>query len=486
MNQILELRRNLARFLAVLLWVHLPIIIGFEFMPGIERDWTAAIITVVSASVASFAAFNDPVAASTRYTIAVAYVLVVSCLVLAFRGHPWQMDWHMYYFASLAILAGFCCRTTILIATVLIAVHHLVLNFAAPALVFPDGANLGRVVLHAVIVLLEAGILLWLVAKQFGAMTTAEVAVAEAQAAQAETQRLSEERAREQEEARARRHRDRQELAGTFDHTIHSMVAALKSVADASQGEARQLADVASATGDAARIASSSTAEVAEGATNLSHAAGELTSSITEISRRVVEASAMTERAAEQAKNAATTVETLARSADQIGDVVKLIEEIASQTNLLALNATIEAARAGDAGKGFAVVASEVKSLATQTAQATQNIAQRIEQIQQTTHDTVTALSQITGAVSAIDEVTTTIASAVEEQSAATQEIANTARLVSTAIDRTSSEITRVQTSTTNASRSVSAVAQSAGAMSGELTELEAKVGDFLAELRQA
>jgi methyl-accepting chemotaxis protein len=125
-----------------------------------------------------------------------------------------------------------------------------------------------------------------------------------------------------------------------------------------------------------------------------------------------------------EASNTNSKVEGLAEAAQRIGEVVNLINDIASQTNLLALNATIEAARAGEAGKGFAVVASEVKSLATQTAKATEDIASQIAQIQEATGEAVSAIGTISGVIGEISEISTAIASAVEEQGASTREIA--------------------------------------------------------------
>jgi methyl-accepting chemotaxis protein len=152
-------------------------------------------------------------------------------------------------------------------------------------------------------------------------------------------------------------------------------------------------------------------------------AAEELSSSIAEISRQVSHSAAIAGRAVEDARRTDGIVQMLAQTAGRIGDVVGLIASIADQTNLLALNATIEAARAGDAGKGFAVVASEVKSLASQTAKATEEIGTQITQIQQATRDAVTAIGSIGTTIDEISRIAAGIASAVEQQGAATQEI---------------------------------------------------------------
>src|SRR6185437_16204677 len=144
--------------------------------------------------------------------------------------------------------------------------------------------------------------------------------------------------------------------------------------------------------------------------------AEEMTSSISEIGRQVTQAATIAKQAVADAQRTNGTVNTLAEAAQKIGQVVQLIQDIASQTNLLALNATIEAARAGEAGKGFAVVASEVKSLANQTAKATEEIAGQIAAIQGATGSVVTAIRGIGGTIGEMSEIATAIASAIEEQ----------------------------------------------------------------------
>src|SRR5690606_14889742 len=152
-------------------------------------------------------------------------------------------------------------------------------------------------------------------------------------------------------------------------------------------------------------------------------ASEELTGSIEEIGRQVTQAAQIAIRATEDAQASNAQVQSLAEAARRVGEVVNLIQDIAAQTNLLALNATIEAARAGEAGKGFAVVASEVKTLANQTARATEEIGQHIGGIQSATGEAVGAIQGITATIAEINEIAGSIASAVEQQGAATREI---------------------------------------------------------------
>ena len=220
-------------------------------------------------------------------------------------------------------------------------------------------------------------------------------------------------------------------------------------------------------------------ADTAEGAqqssSNLSAVAAateEMTASVTEISRQVAEAARAAQDAVERAHATGATVRGLAEAADQIGDVVRLITDIAGQTNLLALNATIEAARAGDAGKGFAVVASEVKTLASQTARATEQISAQINAIQAATGDAVGAVQEVANAIQRVNGVASAIAAAVEEQDAVTRDISSSVQSVAQQNDESA-----------RAMREVSDVAEGARASSGTVKRAAETVADVTARL---
>jgi len=179
-------------------------------------------------------------------------------------------------------------------------------------------------------------------------------------------------------------------------------------------------------------------------------------------------------------------VQGLSAAAQKIGDVVKLISDIASQTNLLALNATIEAARAGEAGKGFAVVASEVKGLANQTAKATEEISAQVAAMQGATSEAVTAIQGIGGTIGTINEIATTIAAAVEEQGAATQEIARNVQGAAEGTHQVSANIVGVNQAAAETGAAADQVLTSAEELGRQAETLRADIDSFLAEIRAA
>jgi methyl-accepting chemotaxis protein len=248
-----------------------------------------------------------------------------------------------------------------------------------------------------------------------------------------------------------------------------------------------------SAAGDMSTAATSTrenTSEAVDGANASSRdlnsvavATEEMAASIAEISRQVNHVTTAVLKAVERASDTDTKVAGLASAADRIGDVVRLINDIAGQTNLLALNATIEAARAGDAGKGFAVVASEVKALATQTARATDQIGAQIVAIRTATEEAVAAVREVGTAIGQVESVATAIAAAVEQQATATREISGSVQNVSTAT-RTAAQamehVLGIAQQTDVASRSVLATANEVGTTAGTL---QSEVNDFLSAM---
>jgi methyl-accepting chemotaxis protein len=239
--------------------------------------------------------------------------------------------------------------------------------------------------------------------------------------------------------------------------------------------------------GDASAQAVSAAAASEQTATNVNTVAAaseELASSIQEIGRQVEQATRAIRAAGSTTERSTTEIEGLAAAGQRIGAVVDLIQAIAAQTNLLALNATIEAARAGEAGRGFAVVASEVKSLAAQTAKATEEIAQQVAGIQTSTRNAVAAVSDVATAMREIDEVTTAIASAVEEQGAATREISSNVQMAAQGTQTLAGNIATVNDAIEETTRSAEQVLAASGSVTTSAETLAAEVKKFFVALR--
>jgi methyl-accepting chemotaxis protein len=296
------------------------------------------------------------------------------------------------------------------------------------------------------------------------------------QGAQAEKDRQAEEEKR----------RAMLELADSFEASVKTVVDGVSATALQMQQRAQAMSATAEQTKVQASVVSAASEEAASNVQTVASATEELTASIGEIGQQVAKSSAIAGDAADQAEKSNVQVEGLVAAAQKIGDVVKLIQDIAEQTNLLALNATIEAARAGEAGKGFAVVASEVKNLANQTAKATEEIRGQITAMQGATSDSVAAIRGIGKIIKEINEIATTIASAVEEQSAATQEISRNVQQASAGTQEVSANIDGVAQAAGETGRSTGEMLSASGELAQQAKALTSEVERFLQRVRAA
>jgi methyl-accepting chemotaxis protein len=277
------------------------------------------------------------------------------------------------------------------------------------------------------------------------------------------------------------------ELADKFEAGVGGIVKSVASAATELQSTARSMATTSDQTTRQASTVAAASEQATASAQTVASATEELAASIREISQQVTRSSGLTKDAVQQACRSDEQVRELTAAAEKIGDVVKIISGIAGQTNLLALNATIEAARAGDAGKGgFAVVASEVKTLATETAKATDQIGVQIKAIQEAARNSARSIQGITEIIGRVDETTATIAVAVDEQGSATQEIARNVAQAAQGTQEVTSNIACVSQAADMTGAAAAQTLIAAGEMSKNGGLLRRQIEDFLREVRAA
>ena len=278
----------------------------------------------------------------------------------------------------------------------------------------------------------------------------------------------------------------RERLTADFDNVITRMLETVTSTVNKVHVTAQGLRSTADETSSRSESVAKLASQAAENTITVSTAATELEYSVKEIGRAVSESTDITQRAVTVIDATSTTIDGLANDAQKIGQIIQLINDIASQTNLLALNATIEAARAGEAGKGFAVVANEVKNLAGQTGKATEEIAKQVADIQNATQSAVSGIRSVAGTVTQANDVVSQIATAISQQNSATQEISRNINQVADGNREVTSTILQVSNAATHTGDMASAMFAVADELRGEADTLLREVERFLEEMRAA
>ena len=325
---------------------------------------------------------------------------------------------------------------------------------------------------------------------EIGAMTKAIIffkdSLSQAEDLRQEQKRAREEKQKQDEAAAAERKREVLAMADSFEKNVLTVVESLTGSTGHLNDLATSMSDAANQTNQRSAAVAATTDETSTNMQTVASATEQLSSSVGTVGKHVGESSKIAEVAVAEASATNNKIKKLAEAVNKIGEVIDLITDIAAQTNLLALNATIESARAGDAGRGFAVVAKEVKSLATQTAKATEEISSQISQIQGETDDAVSAIGRISDVIGRISETSTEISTAVDEQGSATREIASIVQQATAGTNEITGNIAQVNEAAGETGQAASQVLDAADTLSQQGKALRQQVDNFLESIRAA
>lgn len=506
-------RSKAATYLTYWLWAHVLIIAGVGFLAE-TFSLGLSIVSAAASVVSTLLVKKFPGHVIGRNAIALTFMLHVSALVFCAPA-AWRIDMHMYYFAALAILCVFSDWRPILAATCFVAVHHISLNFLYPLGLFGSDGDFARVVLHAIILVVEAAVLTWLCHTMTSVLAASQQSLAQAKdaldrkkqaddkadalalenAERKEQSRLADDAARQekirleretQAKADAIKARERRETAARFQSQVASIVSNIHQQVDVTKAAASSTEASIGKMDDQLGQIDANASRTNETVTTLAGAAEELSASFEGIGSQIEQSSSVVTQATRAAEKTDATINDLNHSATRITEIVDTIQSIADQTNLLALNATIEAARAGEAGKGFAVVASEVKALATQTAKATEEVTNQVQTIQDQVGLTVEEIQSIRSTFERVNEISENIAQSIDEQRNATSDIAKSVQFASSATQSVSGAVVESGGYSQACKKSSQEMQLAIDNLSGDMSVLKDSMDSFVNDLNTA
>ncbi|MFZ2997123.1 methyl-accepting chemotaxis protein [Sphingobium sp.] len=499
------IRLSGARMLMLVFWLNVPALFVTATLIGSPDALLATLFAAALALLPTLSVLRHDVTAPARMALAVTTMAFPALYIFLLRDHPWQMDMHMAFFAALAALTALLDRPALLAAAAVTAVHHLILNYAHPEWVFPSGGDLPRVLFHATILILQTATLLWIVARldqmiraqaaekacsdalrvvadeAKGRAEAALVALEKAQVV-ADRQRVVEEAARRAEEATDRRRL----VADALEARLGAVVSDLGQLArqlSTSKQWLFDLLDRTTARSDELRAAHvrarGDVRAVAQDTERLATSIGEVGSSAGRTRQSA-------HQGAEATRALTPEVQALATTVDAASTIVALISQIAGQSRTLSFNAGIEAARSQGDARGFAVVASEMKSLSTQTADATRQIDRYLDDIRRAAASVSSAIEIAARSAETIDFSAAAIADEVADQIRATGEIAAATEEMACHIANAAAQADALSAALVEAQGAMDQTDSVASALASRSEALQETVRSVLQELRVA
>jgi len=484
-EDLLRIRRNATKFFVYCSWFYAALVTVLAHIYDNTPEMVAAVVFSLAA-ITTFFGVRDPISLNTRLIVTACTTSFMLISLYALSGSPdgIVLEGHMAFFILNAHFYMYFCWRSIIICNGLTGIHHTLTFFFLPLVVYPsEEYAIVHYLTHVIMVpaMIVPGLIF--ATLLFRLFNEGAVAIKDSEQKSSEMARLSKEREEERELRDRKAREELQEHSRCFSADVGDVVEGVVTLsgklASMSQNVRGTTGDVETRTGSMRTLAE----ESAENVEKVAAASEQLSASIREIARQTQGQREAAIKVADSATAGNEQVELLSKAAQQIEDVVRLINDIAEKTNLLALNATIEAARAGETGKGFAVVATEVKNLANQTANATEEITALISSIQNQTASTISVMREITTQIEEVKEISTQVVENVGQQDQATSEITNAIAVASQGVSAIAMNIKEVADATRKAGDVTGEMDDLCSDLSKRSSTMDSEVNQFLQRL---